>query len=146
MKKIILILFLVPLLSSAQENVTNLQLKGRTVKIICALIYGNADTSLGNTFQKWREDYIDGSVPNDNANVTISTTKTTSIISIYSLLLILPAGYTEAEGLLTDFKTSIVSQRATNPTLDAGCTALETQMSNGLTALKATGLNYLLLK
>lgn len=148
MKRIILILLFMPILAKAQEttNVTNLQLKGGTVKVISGLIATNADTSIGNMFHKWREDYIDGSVPNDNANVTISTTKTANVIYIYDLLLNLPGGYLDTDSYLTDFRTSILSKRATNSILDAGCTALEANMSARIASIKSGGLGYLQLK
>lgn len=148
MKKIIFLLLFIPLLSKSQDNtiITNLQLKGGTVKIISSLVYANTDTSIGNMFHKWREDYIDGSAPNDNANVTISTTKTANVIYVYDLLLNLPGGYLETESYLNDFKTSIQSKRAGNAILDAGCTALEANMSARIAALKTGGLGYLQLK
>lgn len=146
MKKIILLLFLIPVFVKGQDNslITNLQLKGGTVKILSAIIYGNPDTSLGNTFHKWREDYIDGSTPNDNANVTISTTKTENVVTMYELLLNLPGGYLATTNYLNDFKTSIQSKRNGNPVLDAACTKLETRMDTSLTQnYSEKGLGYL---
>lgn len=144
MKKLIYLLFLVPVFSKAQ-NITNLQLKGGTVKLIVAVLQTNVstDTSIQNLFQKWREDYIDGNVPNDNANVTISTTKRSNVVLIYGLLLRLPAGMINTNNFLTDFTTSIASKRAGDATLDAACTALETAIAAEYTSLLGLGLGAL---
>jgi hypothetical protein len=143
MKHILTLFFLIPFAIKAQDNtlITNLQLKGGTVKLIVAVLKKNnsADTSVLNMYHKWREDYIDGSVPNDNANVTVSTTKTVNVILIYGLLLNLPGGYRETTDYIAEFKTSVQSKRATNPILDAGLTDLETMMAAEINALLSIG-------
>lgn len=147
MKKIIFLLFIIPLFVKAQDNniITNLQLKGGTVKLVIAVIKNNisGDTSILNMYHKFREDYIDGTVPNDNANVTISTTKTANVITIYGLLMRLPAGMITTADFINDFRTSIVSKRATNPILDAGCTSLETALAAEYNGLLSIGLGDL---
>lgn len=127
------------------QNITNLQLKGGTVKLIVAVLQTNVstDTSIQNMFQKWREDYIDGTVPNDNANVTISTTKTVNVIYVYGLLLRLPSGMINTNNFLTDFTTSIASKRASDSVLDAGCTDLENKIAAEYSSLLAVGLGAL---
>lgn len=127
------------------QNITNLQLKGGTVKLIVAVLQNNVstDTSVQNMFHKWREDYIDGTVPNDNANVTISTTKTANVIYVYGLLLRLPAGLINTNNFITDFTTSIASKRASDAVLDAGCTDLETKIAAEYTSLLSIGLGAL---
>jgi hypothetical protein len=140
------ILTLLMLISIAYgQNITNLQLKGGTVKLIVAALRTNvtSDTSVRNMFQKWREDYIDGTVPNDNANVTISTTKTANVVLIYELLLRLPAGLISTNNFITDFTTSIAPKRATDAALDAACTALETRFANEYNTLLSVGLGDL---
>lgn len=123
------------------QNITNLQLKGGTVKLIVAVLQNNVstDTSVQNMFQKWREDYIDGSVPSDNANVTISTTKRSNVVLIYGLLLRLPAGMINTNNFITDFTTSIASKRAGDAVLDAACTDLETRIASEYTTLLSVG-------
>lgn len=146
MKKIILFLFLIPLLSKSQDTtfVTNLQLKGGTVKLVTALMYpSTSDTTVTNTFNKWRNDYIDGTPPNDNANVTISITRATTVAYIYSLLLQLPSGYAEVEDFIGEFKTSIISKRSTNTYLDRLCTDQETRFTSGLATFKSNGAQLL---
>lgn len=128
MKKIILLLLLIPLLSKSQDTtlVTNLQLKGGTIKMAVPFLASSTDTAILNTYQKWNEDYTDGSVPNDNANVTISITKTTTVAFIYGVLLQLPAGFlSSGDNFITDFTTSILSKRNTNTYLDRLCDELE---------------------
>lgn len=128
MKKIILLLLLIPLLSKSQDTtlVTNLQLKGGTIKMAVPFLASSTDTAILNTYQKWRVDYTDGSVPNDNANVTISITKTTTVAFIYGVLLQLPAGLlSDGDNFITDFTTSILSKRNTNTYLDRLCDELE---------------------
>lgn len=144
MKYIIILLLLVPFTSRSQDNniITNLQLKGGTIKLIVAVLEDNGmhnDTSLLNLYHKWYVDYTDGTVPTDNANVTISTTKTVNIISIYRLLLRLPAGYVNGTNFLTDFTTSLQSKRNTNSILDTGMTSLESTMSTEYTGLLSKG-------
>lgn len=145
MKYIIALLLIIPLRSKSQDTtlITNLQLKGGTIKIITSLMYGSPDTAISNTFQKWRADYIDGSPPNDNANVTISTTKTTTVAYIYSLLLQMTAGFTEVEDVIGDFKTSINSKRNTNTYLDRLCNTLENGFTADLATIKSKGLQLL---
>lgn len=147
MKKIIFLFLIIPILAKSQDNnlVTNLQLKGGTVKLVIAVIKTNIsnDTSILNMYHKWREDYIDGTVPNDNANVTISTTKTANVIAIYGLLMRLPAGMITTADFISDFRTSIVSKRAANPVLDAGCTSLEAAIAEEYSGLLSIGLGDL---
>jgi hypothetical protein len=145
MKYLLIIIFLILIYCYSQDStlITNLQLKGGTIKIVSALMFGTPDTTITNTFNKWRDDYIDGSPPNDNANVTISITKTTTVAFIYGLLLQIPAGFTEVEDILGDFKTSIASKRAINDYLDRLCDELEGRFTNDLSSLKDTGLRLL---
>lgn len=150
MKYTLILFLLIPVFLKAQDNtiVTNLQLKGGTVKLIVATLQNNvaSDTSIQNMFQKWKVDYIDGSIPNDNANVTISFSKTANVVLIYSLLLRQPAGMIDTNNFLNDFRTSIQSKRTTNPVLDAECTNLETKIAGEYTALLQIGLGSLLTK
>jgi hypothetical protein len=124
-------------------QIENLQLKGGTIKLISALVLSVNDTAITNAFFKWREDYIDGNPPNDNANVTITIASTVSVAFFYKLLLNLPAGYTEEEDFLGDFKTSIAPKRVTNTYLDRLCDELEAEKTEGFLALKANGLKNL---
>jgi hypothetical protein len=145
MKYFLTLLLLIPLGIKAQDStlITNLQLKGGTIKIVSALMFGTPDTSVTNTFNKWRNDYIDGSPPNDNANVTISISKTTTVSYIYGLLLQIPAGVTEVEDVLGDFKTSIAPKRATNTYLDRLCDDQENKFTTDLSTLKNVGFKLL---
>lgn len=132
MKKIIFLLLLTPLLGKSQDTtlVTNLQLKGGTIKMAVPFLASSTDTAILNTYQKWRVDYTDGSVPNDNANVTISITKTTTVAFIYGVLLQLPSGFLKAgDDFVADFNTSIISKRNTNSYLDRLCDELEEKYS-----------------
>jgi hypothetical protein len=145
MKHFLTLLLLIPLGIKAQDStlITNLQLRGGTIKIVSALMFGTPDTSVTNTFNKWRNDYIDGSPPNDNANVTISISKTTTVSYIYGLLLQIPAGVTEVEDILGDFKTSIAPKRATNTYLDRLCDDQENKFITYLSTLKNIGFKLL---
>lgn len=141
MKKIILILLLFPFLSQSQDStlITNLQLKGGTIRVIVPYLFSTKDTSVFNTYQKWRVDYSDGSVPSDNANVTISITKTTTVAFMYEYLLQLPGGYiTQGENYITDFTTSILSKRNTNSYLDRLCDALELRYGTDFLGIKSS--------
>ncbi len=125
-------------------QVENLQLKGGTIKLISSFILESQDTSVTNPFFKWRLDYIDGNPPNDNANVTISTIKTTTLALIYGRLLNLPAGFIETENFLNDFTTSIQSKRVTNSYLDRLCDELEAYQVAAYNSLKDRGNTNLL--
>lgn len=124
-------------------QIENLQLKGGTIKIIASQVLGLSDTTITNTFMKWRADYIDGTPPNDNANVTISRSATTAVAFFYSVLLDLPAGLTEVEDFIGDFKTSIQSKRAANSYLDRLCDELELAKTNKMADIKSQGLKNL---
>jgi len=138
-------LIIVSVLCKSQDLITNLQLKGGTIKLIVGVLQVNVshDTSIQNMYHKWREDYIDGTVPNDNANVTISTTKTANVITVYELLLRLPGGYRETVDYINDFKTSTQSKRAGNSILDAGMTNAENRMAAEINSLLSIGAGSL---
>lgn len=147
MKRILIIISLFALsktgFAQADTIVTNLQLKGGTIKVISALVIktGNADAL--KAFFKWRQQYADGNPPNDNANVTIDTAKTVSVAFAYRLLLSMEGGYTEVVNYIIDFKTSITAKRGTNAMLDALCGAIELEYTNGFNAIMESGRKYL---
>ena len=148
MKYILIILFLVPILSYSQDTtlITNLQVKGGTAKVISALIYGASDTAISSAYFKMREDYIDGSPPNDNANVTISILKTTTVAYIYGILKGMPAGLMVVNDVLAAFTSDISSKRATNSMLDRLCDEIDAIYVSQNTELLTNGNKFLLNK
>ncbi len=140
MKKLFLFILLSPLIGSAQDStvVTNLQLRARTIKLLAATSLRSEDTTLVKTFLAWNVEFKTNN-PNDNANVTIASARTIDVARMYEVLLTLPAGITEVEDFLGDFKTSIQSKRATNNYLDRICLGLEFNYSTMLTRMKSEG-------
>lgn len=144
MKKIlILFILLIGLKSYSQNTVVNLNLKGSTVKLLVKYIYGNQDTSISNAFYKLREDYIDGTTPNDNANVQISSIQISTIVKLYDLVLNIPAWVIKENDVVQDFKTSITAARAGNATLNTLCDQLEAAYVTRYAELLAEGLKIL---
>jgi hypothetical protein len=140
MKKILFILLLYDGNIKAQDSlwITNLQLKAGTIKILAGFAIKSEDTTMVRSYQKWRAQFIANN-PNDNANVTIDSSRTVNVVAMYSYLLRLPAGLGDIEDFVSDFRTSITSKRNTNSFLDALCDQLEAQYISELTTIKAVG-------
>lgn len=147
MKKLLLILslFVLSKIGHSQDSlyITNLQLKGGTIKLISALAIKTGNDGSLKAFFKWREQYSDGNPPNDNANVTIDTATTLTVAFAYRLLLSIEGGYTEVESYIGDFKTSITSKRNESTFLDRLCDAIELEYTIGFNALKELGRKFL---
>ena len=112
MKKILFILLLYGGTLSAQETITNLQLKAGTIKLLAAMSKSSSDTSMIKVFLAWNVEFKTNS-PSDNANVTIDSARITDVAKMYETLLSLPAGLMDVSNFVNDFKTSIQRRRET---------------------------------
>lgn len=136
---LVILIFCGPLF--AQDTlVTNLNLKGLTVKNIAGILYGKQDYKFSRAFSKFSSDYMDGSQPNDNANVNIDSIHTVVLIECYRELRF--NALTSAE--FDAFATDILSKRATNNLLDAECDLVDANYTAEKAARTSSGHSLLI--
>lgn len=140
MKKLLFLFLIIPMFAVAQDStvVENLQLKAGTIKLLVGMALKSQDTSMLKTFLAWNVEFKANS-PSDNTNVTIASALTTDVVRMYQSLLQLPAGLTEVQDFLGDFKTSIQPKRNTNSYLDDLCTGLETVYAGVINKMLISG-------
>jgi hypothetical protein len=147
MKKVLFTIILLYGIKSYSQGadtiVTNLNLRAGTIKIIAASFPVQQSTMV--IYKKWGDAFKVNN-PNDNANVNIDTIRTTTLALVYQALLGLPAGLTEVEDYINDFKTSITSKRSSNAYLDQLCDALEELFTSSMADLKSKGSVFLFQK
>jgi hypothetical protein len=125
MKYLLFMLFFFIAISSYSQNwVTNLQMQVGTWKAIGVPFRNIQDSSTTASFVKVFN--LFKTKPNNNANVTLDSIPTLSLVFLYEYVLF-NIGYSS---VLLDFQTSIQPKRVTNALLDARCDELEARLSS----------------
>jgi hypothetical protein len=138
MKKIIFFLLIITHINgNCQDSlwITNFNLKAGTIRLTLSTLRIDQVTAV--TLFKWNAGLA--SNPGDNANVQIDSIPTTTVASIYSLLMDYPSGLVKHADFINDFRTSIQSKRNANSYLNFLCTIVETFYTNKYTDMRSTG-------